>query len=356
MAGEEDDAQKTEEPTAKKLEDSRKKGEVPLSKEMNNWVMLLAGTIVVLGFSGAMMADLGQSFKSLIENSYQLQTGFGGIGRILSTMFFDMMSALMLPILFLMVAAVLGPLVQIGPLFAPESVKPSISKISPMAGFKRLFSMRSMFEFLKGILKITIIGVVSTILLYPFFESIDHFIGLPVAYIMDEFKSLFLRLMAGVLVVLFILAVIDVLYQRMEHMKKMRMSRQEIKDEQRQTDGDPHMKGKLRQLRMQKAQQRMMQSVPDATVVITNPTHFAIALKYDPDGMDAPLCVAKGMDEVALRIREVAKENKVEIVENKPLARAMYEVVEIDEIIPMEHYQAVAQIISYVFKLRGKMK
>jgi len=213
-----------------------------------------------------------------------------------------------------------------------------------------------MFEFLKGILKITIIGVVSTILLYPFFESIDHFIGLPVAYIMDEFKSLFLRLMAGVLVVLFILAVIDVLYQRMEHMKKMRMSRQEIKDEQRQTDGDPHMKGKLRQLRMQKAQQRMMQSVPDATVVITNPTHFAIALKYDPDGMDAPLCVAKGMDEVALRIREVAKENKVEIVENKPLARAMYEVVEIDEIIPMEHYQAVAQIISYVFKLRGKMK
>ena len=173
---------------------------------------------------------------------------------------------------------------------------------------------------------------------------------------MDEFRVIFFRLMAGVLVVLFILAVIDVLYQRMEHMKKMRMSRKEIKDEQRQTDGDPHVKAKLRQLRMQKAQQRMIQSVPEATVVITNPTHYAIALKYDGDTMDAPVCVAKGVDEIAAKIREVAKENDVELVENKPLARALYDVVEIDDPIPTEHFQAVAEIISYVYRLKGKFQ
>jgi flagellar biosynthetic protein FlhB len=163
--------------------------------------------------------------------------------------------------------------------------------------------------------------------------------------------------MVGILVTLFVLAVIDVVYQSMEHMKKMRMSRKEIQDEHKQTDGDPHMKAKLRQLRMQKSQQRMMQAVPEATVVITNPTHFAIALQYDGETMDAPICLAKGMDDVALRIREVAKDNDVQMVENKPLARALYDVVEIGEIIPTEHYQAVAEIISYVFSLnKGKPK
>jgi flagellar biosynthetic protein FlhB len=146
------------------------------------------------------------------------------------------------------------------------------------------------------------------------------------------------------------------MYQRMEHMKKMMMSRQEIKDEFKQTEGDPQMRARLRQLRMEKAQQRMIQSVPEADVVITNPTHFAIALKYNPDEMDAPVCVAKGVDEVALRIREIATENNVSIVENKPLARGMYDMVEIGELIPEEHYKAVAEIISYVFGLRDRNK
>jgi flagellar biosynthesis protein FlhB len=352
---EEDDSQKTEEPTFKKLEESRNKGEVPMSKEMNNWVMLLAGTIVMIAMGGSMMRGFSEMFESLMINSYQYNMGFSGVGKILSNLAVESMIYLIVPVLFLMVCALLGPFIQVGPLFAPEGIKPAISKISPMKGFSRLFSMRSLFEFLKGLIKICIIGAVSAILLYPFFASIDHYVGLSIPLTIAEFKLLFLRLMSGILVVLFILAVIDVLYQRMEHTKKMRMSRQEIKDEHRQTDGDPHMKGKLRQLRMQKAQQRMMQSVPTADVVITNPTHFAIALKYDGETMDAPVCVAKGMDEIALRIREVAKEHKVSVVENKLLARAMYEVVEIDQVIPVEHYQAVAEIISYVYRLKGKI-
>ena len=355
MAGDEDDSQKTEEPTQKKLEESRKKGEVPLSKELNNWVMLLAGTILILSFGGEMMMGMADLFKKLMENSYQLNTGYGGIGKVLGELVSEVAYLMLVPIIFMIVAALGGPFAQVGPLFAPESIKPALSKISPGAGFKRLFSMKSMFEFLKGLLKICLIGFISYLLLSPFFESVDHFIGLTIPSMMEELAAMLLRLMAGILVVLFILAIIDVLYQRMEHMKKMRMSRKEIKDEQRQTDGDPLVKGKLRQLRMQKAQQRMMQAVPEATVVITNPTHFAIALKYDGDTMEVPVCIAKGMDEVALKMREVAKENDVMIVENKPLARAMYDVVEIDEEIPEDHFQAVAEVISYVYKVRGKL-
>ncbi len=352
-----DDSQKTEEPTSKKLEDSRKKGQVPMSKELNNWVMLLAGTIVIVAMSSSMMSDMATTFKGLMENSYQLHGVSGGLGAVLSELFTSIFKAMALPLIFLIIAAILAPLIQVGPLFAPGSIAPSLDKLSIMKGFERMFSMRSLFEFLKGLLKISLIGGVSFVLLAPFFEGVDHFIGLPIPSMMEEFRGMLFRLMAGILVTLFVLAVIDVVYQRMEHMKKMRMSRKEIQDEHKQTDGDPHMKAKLRQLRMQKSQQRMMQAVPDATVVITNPTHFAIALQYDGDTMDAPICLAKGMDDVALRIREKAKESDVQLVENKPLARALYDIVEIGEIIPTEHYQAVAEIISYVYSLnKGRSK
>lgn len=356
MADETDDSQKTEDPTPKKLEESRKKGQVPLSREMNNWIMLLASTIVVVSMGGYLMSGLADIMSKIFDNAYQLHGAAGGIGKVLSDLFISVLKVMGLPILFLMLAAFAGPFVQIGPLFAPESIKPSLSKVSPIAGFGRLFSLRSLFEFFKGLLKICIIGTVSFILLSPFYDTIDHFVGLPIPYMLEELKDLFFRLMIGVLVVLFILAVIDVVYQRMEHMKKLRMSRQEIKDEYKQTEGDPQMRARLRQLRMEKAQQRMIQSVPEADVVITNPTHFAIALKYDPDSMDAPVCVAKGVDAVAQRIKEVANDNKVTLVENRPLARAMYDTVEVGEMIPEEHYKAVAEIISFVFRQKGKLK
>lgn len=172
---------------------------------------------------------------------------------------------------------------------------------------------------------------------------------------MEELQTLFIRMMTGVLIVLLIIAIIDLVFQRTQHHKQMRMTRQEVKDEYRQSEGDPHVKARLRQLRAERARQRMMQAVPEADVVITNPTHYSIALKYDPEEMDAPLCVAKGVDEVALRIREVAKEHDVTLYENIPLARALFDTVEVEETIPMEHYKAVAEVISYVFKMRGNL-
>jgi flagellar biosynthetic protein FlhB len=167
--------------------------------------------------------------------------------------------------------------------------------------------------------------------------------------------EMFIKLMTAILSVLVVLAGLDVLFQRWTHYQQMRMSRQEIKDEYKQTEGDPHVRSRMRQLRMERARNRMMQNVPDSTVVITNPTHFAVALKYDPDTMDAPVCVAKGLDLIALKIREIAEGAGVIIVENPPLARTLHKAIEIDEAIPPEHYKAVAEVISYVFRLKKKL-
>ena len=350
-----DDSQKTEDPTPKKIEESRKKGQVALSREINNWVMLFTGTIVILAIGPSTLSALKGHMESYIAKAHVLPSIPGGFGLVLGDSFWVVLGALMLPLLILMAAAFLGPFLQIGPLFAPEVIKPDISKISPLKGFGRLFSMRSVMEFVKGILKIGIIGTVGVILLYPFYGTIDHMVGMPIPVMMDELQILVIRMMSGILVVLLVVAVIDLIYQRYEHHKKMRMTKQELKDEYKQTEGDPHVRAKLRQLRQEKARTRMMQAVPEADVVITNPTHYSIALKYDPEEMDAPIVVAKGFDDLAMRIREVAKDNDIPLYENKPLARVLFDTVEVDQMVPPEHYQAVAEVISYIFQLKGKL-
>ncbi len=351
-----DDTQKTEEPTPKKLEEARKKGQVALSREINNWVMLLAATILITAFSGPVFKDLTILMQSYIENAHDIPSAPGGLHIALGAGLKKVLLILGLPFAFLMLAAFLAPFVQVGPLFAPEIIKPDFGKISPMKGFQRLFSMRSIMEFVKGLLKIIVIGIVGTVILYPYFGQLDHMVGQPIPLLLDEMKSLVVRLMVGILVVLLVIAVIDLLYQRYEHYKKMRMTKQELKDEYKQAEGDPHIKARLRQLRTEKARQRMIQAVPRADVVITNPTHYSIALEYKPDTMEAPVCIAKGLDNVALRIREVAKEHDIVLFENPPLARVLYDTVDIDETIPSEHYKAVAEVISFVFKLKGRLK
>jgi flagellar biosynthetic protein FlhB len=353
---ESDESQKTEEPTPKKLEESRKKGQVALSREVNNWIMLFTGTIVVLVIGPSAMSELKNHMVSYIEKAHLMPSAPGGLGFVLGESFWLVMGILTLPLLIFVGAAFLGPFLQIGPLFAPDVIKPDFSKISPMQGVKRLFSMRSVMEFVKGVLKIGIISVVGVILLKPFYAGIDHMIGLPVPLMLDEMAALILRLMSGILLILIVVAVVDLVYQRYEHYKKMRMTKQELKDEYKQTEGDPHVRAKLRQLRQEKASARMMQAVPQADVIITNPTHYSLALKYDPEEMDAPVLIAKGFDEVAMRIREVAKEHDIPLYENKPLARVLFDTVELDQTIPEEHYKAVAEIISYIFQLRDRLK
>lgn len=351
-----DDSQKTEDPTPKKLEESRRKGQVAMSRELGNWIMLLAGTVVIGTISGSMLSDLGIHLRGYLEHAHDLPGAPGGFRIVLGESFVEVMKILALPLIIFMLAAFVGPFVQVGPLFAPDVIKPDFSKVSPMAGFKRLFSMRAIVEFLKGLVKIGLVSLVGILILKPYFGQVDHMVGLPIPVMLAEMQTLVVKMMIGVLVALFILAMADVVYQRMEYTKRMRMTRQEMKDEYRQTEGDPQIKARLRQLRAERARKRMMQAVPEADVVITNPTHFAVALKYDPASMAAPVCVAKGMDAVALRIREIATESKVEIVENPPLARSLYDAVEIDQAIPEALYKAVAEIISFVFQKQGKLK
>ena len=351
-----DDAQKTEDPTAKRLQEAREKGQVPLSREVNNWIMLFFATVLIVNFGDSFMGSLQQNLKAYLEQAHMLPADIAGIGSVLGNAFWDILRLMTLPLLTLMTAAFIGPFVQVGPLWALKAIKPDFSKISPVKGFGRLFSLRSLVEFAKGIFKISVVGLIGTIILYPFFNGVEHLIGSEISVVMDEMQGLFTSMMIGILIVLLIIAAVDLVYQRMQNMKQLRMTKQEVKDEYKQSEGDPHVKGRLRQLRVERARQRMMQAVPQADVVITNPTHYSIALKYDPDEMEAPLCVAKGVDEVALRIREVAKEHDVLLYENVPLARALFDTVEIDETIPATHYKAVAEVISYVFKMRGNLK
>ena len=356
MSDDQDDASKTEDPSQKKLDEARKRGQVPVSREVNNWVMLSAGTLVILAMGPGMMKGMLALMRTYIEQAGSLPEMPGGMKFVVAESFKQVANVIGLPLLFMIVAAFAGPFLQTGPMFAPEVISFDFSKISPIKGFHRLFSMRSIIEFIKGLLKLSIVTVVGLIILKPFYGGIEHMVGLPIPLALNEIDLLVRQLMIGILVVLFIVAAADLVYQRHEHMRNMRMTKQEVKEEYKQSEGDPLVKSKLRQMRQERARQRMMQNVPGADVIITNPTHYSVALKYDPDANEAPMVVAKGLNEVALRIRKVARENDIIILPNPPLARILFDTVDIDEAVPPEHYKAVAEVISYVFKLKGRLK
>ena len=349
-----DDSQKTEEPTSRKLEEARKRGQVVYSREVTNWILIFAATLLIIGAGPMIAGNLKDTLAVFLERPHDLLADPGGLGRVLRSVFGEVAGLLLVPLLLLIVAAVFSGFIQTGPIFTADPMKPDLKKISVIAGMGRLFSKRAVAEFVKGLAKLGIVGTAALLAIMPFFDTVEHFVGLDIGQSMFDLETIFIKMMTAVLVVLFVIAIADYLYQRHEFMQKMKMSKQEIKDEYKQTEGDPHVKGKLRQLREQKARQRMIQAVPDADVVITNPTHYAVALKYDAKNMDAPVMVAKGTDTIAEKIKEVARENKVPVLENPVLCRALYDSMQIDEMIPGEHFKAVAEVISYVFKLKGK--
>ncbi|MGB1548274.1 MAG: flagellar biosynthesis protein FlhB [Alphaproteobacteria bacterium] len=355
MADQPENSQKTEEPTHKKLEDARKKGQVVNSREVNHWFMILGLTVLVLAFAPSMMAELRNALVGVLAMPHAVPADGPGFSDTLRETGWAVLMALLTPMCLLLAAALAAGFLQSGYVLAVERIHPKLEKISLLKGMKRLFSLKAFMEFAKGILKLAIVGTVCTILILPEFGQLDRLTGLPLPRVLAELDSLALRILIGVLSIVSIIACLDYLYQRYEYQKQMRMTRQEVKDELKQTEGDPIVKSRLRQLRMERAQRRMMAAVPESDVVITNPTHYAIALKYDMMTMEAPVLVAKGVDSLAARIREVAKENDIPIVENPPLAQALYAGVEIDQIIAPEHYKAVAEVIAFVMKLKGKL-
>lgn len=348
----EDDGNKTEDPTPKRQGEAREKGQVAKSREVDHWVMILAGTLALSVFGPKMVSDMKALLQFYFQSAHELPITNLSLGPMLVKLGIELGIA-MAPIMGVLIIAAIGAgFLQHGILIAPDLVTPKFSKISPMSGFKRIFSTRGLIEFVKGTVKLAIIGSFGYWLLKGDFNDLEKFIFIDHIQTLQLALKLAMKVLVGVLSLLTIIAALDYGYQKFQMLQDMRMSREEIREEYKQSEGDPIVKGRLRQLRMERARRRMMAAVPKSDVVITNPTHYAVALQYDQATMDAPKLVAKGTDLVAHKIRDLAAEHNVPIVENPPVARALYASVDIDREVPPEHYKAVAEIIGYVMKLR----
>lgn len=353
MAEDQDDSSKTEEPSQKRLTDAEKRGDVLKSTEIGHWFGLAAGLCAIILVATVTGPGMGQRLAGFMDHAATISLdGRGGVG-LLYEVATDLLVGIGLPMLLLVVAAVAGHAVQHKITFTTEKMKPDISKLSPFKGLGRIFSRQGLIEFVKGIAKIVAVGAGATIAAMPTFSVL---VTTPF-YELNQLSGLILqsiiRLFGGALVVLAVIAGGDFLFQRFERLRRLRMTKQEVKDEHKQAEGDPEIKGRQRQMARARMRRRMMAQVPTADVVVTNPTHFAVALKYDAEKMGAPRVVAKGVDSLAARIRHVAEEASVPLVENPPLARALYAAVEVDDEIPPEHYKAVAEVIGFVLRRRG---
>ena len=354
MAEDEDQSQKTEQPTQRKLDEARKKGQVATSRELNNGLMISAAAAFVALLTPGMANDLSALLIPFISSPHGFSISVDDLRWIAADLLGGVGIALVLPVLLFLTAALASSLMQNGLVVSAEPLKPKLEKLSPVSGAKRIFSLKSFVEFIKGIFKIALIGAAAVLLLWPDAATVIKTVEIEMIGVMVILQSLTLKLLMGIAALVLVIALLDVLYQRFEHEKQLRMSRKDLQDEYKQTEGDPHIKARLKGLRAERARRRMMADVPKATVVITNPTHFAVALRYESDEMMVPRTVAKGADLIAFRIRDVAEANDVPVVENPPLARALYAAVEIGDDVPTEHYQAVAEVIGYVMRLERR--
>ena len=351
MAEEQDDAEKTEDPTQKRLDEALKRGDVVKSQEVNTWFVIAGATLVLTTFSGSAGHSVTVMLRGLIANSYSLRVDGPALVALFEKIGVELLAALAVPFLLLLLAAIAGNMIQHRLVWSFEALTPKLSKISPAAGLKRLFSKQALANFAKGLVKLVLVGTVLTALMWPERGRLMALSRSDVSAVMPLAMKLAIKLMGTVVAMLAVVAAADYLFQYRQWFEKQKMSLRELKEEFKQSEGDPAVKGKLRQLRQSRMRKRMMANVPKAAVVITNPTHYAVALQYER-GMEAPVCVAKGIDTLALKIREIAETHDIPIVENPPLARTLHASVEVDQVIPPEHYKAVAEIIGYVLRLR----
>ncbi len=354
MADEDQDS-KTEDPTDRKLSRAREEGSLAVSQEVKVWAGLL-GTLVVIAFlAPSVMRNMSVALTPLLEHPHTVAMDVYALRDMLTALLLNVGILLIAPFSVLLVLGVVSGVAQTGFLVTAAKLKPDLKKISPLAGAKRMFSIKALVEFLKGIAKISVAAVVAFMVIWPERRNFELLASMDLIAILLYLHEDLILLIAAVMAVVTLIAAADWFYQRISFRNQMKMTKQEVKDEHKQQEGDPLVKSRIRSLRQQRARKRMMQNVPDATVVVTNPTHYAIAMKYEEDSMQAPIVVAKGADLIAKRIRDIAEENDVPIVENAPLARALYATVELDQEIPQEHYKAVAEVIGYVMRLKGHL-
>ncbi|MCX7568532.1 flagellar biosynthesis protein FlhB [Tumebacillus sp. DT12] len=346
--------EKTEKATPKRRDDARKKGQVARSQELGQAIVLLVGLLSLKLLSGLYMTELSNLFRRelSLELMYELNEQsvvplFLHLSIVLAKLIFPLM----------LVVLVIGGLVaylQVGALFTLKPITPDFKKINPIQGFKQMFSMRSFVELIKSLLKMLIVGFIVYKELESDWKRVTQLATMEVSDTFRLVAHLSFEIFWKVGVALLVLAIFDLFYQRFDYEKQMKMSKQEIKEEFKQTEGSPEVRAKMKERGRQMAMRRMMADVPQADVVITNPTHFAIAIRYDAEKMDTPYVLAKGVDELAQRIKQVARDANVVLVENRPLAQTLYKTVEIGDAIPGELFQAVAEVLAYVYRLKGK--
>jgi len=345
---------RTEKPTAKKLADARKKGQIAQSREIPS-AMILMTSLGVFYFGGRAMA---QQLADLMRISFRNLGGgwiesAGSVTLMMGWLFDQTLSLLMPMMIALLVIGIVANVAQFGFNLKEDMLAPDFKKLNPISGLKRLISLKSLVELMKSIFKIGFVGLIAYLMLRGELVTIPSLIHMEVIETAAYMGEVAFKIAFFVCLGLIVLATVDFAYQRWQHQKDLMMTKQEIKEEHKQSDGDPQVKSRIRSMQMEMAQRRMMEAIPSADVVITNPTHFAIAIKFDPDKMAAPQVVAKGADYIALRIREIATEHDVPLVENKPLARTLFRSAEIGDFIPEELYRAVAEVLAYVYRLKG---
>lgn len=352
----EDQESRTEEPSGKRLDEAYNKGDFPFSREVNNFLVLIILAFIVGSMAPSMLKDAYLLLAPFITSSDEMPTDPRALGHLFMSTVYSSLAIIAMPVIAIMLCALISKYLQSGLRLSWEAMELKWNKISPMAGLKRMFSGKAIIELIKGILKLVVVGSVAYMSVAPLLILMRQLPDSSVMVMLALLRTMALKLTIGMVIAIFFIALFDYYYQRYQFMKSLRMTKEEVKDEYKQQEGDPKIKGKIRQLRREKAIKRMMGDVPKSDVVITNPTHFAVALRYEPGEMKAPQVTAKGQDLIALRIRQVAEENNVPVVENPPLARALYDSTEIGEEIPTLHYEAVAKVISYVFGLKNKRR
>ncbi|MFO1035766.1 MAG: flagellar biosynthesis protein FlhB [Geminicoccaceae bacterium] len=353
MAEEEDRSQRTEEPTQKRLDEARERGQLASSREVSTAALfgtaaLLTGLVAPEG-----LPQLARAFQAFLEQAPRLS--LGDMGPALSGLLAATAIPLALPALAFMLAPILAAVLQNAVVWTGEPLQPKFERVSPFAGAGRIFSPKALAEFGKGLIKMTVVGAAAVAVLWPerwrIMTALDLSTGAMTAYL----GAATFRLLAAIAVATAVLALLDYAHARFAFRNQLRMTRQEVLEEHKQSEGDPITRQRIRQIRMERARRRMMADVPKATLVVTNPTHFAVALRYVAGETPAPKVMAKGTDAVALTIRTLAREHSIPVIESPPLARALHATAEVGDYIPTKYYQAVAEIIGYVMRLRNRV-
>jgi flagellar biosynthesis protein FlhB len=350
----EDQDSRTEDPTGRRLSEARGQGQVGISRDVSTAISLIAAAVVFLLVLPWSMQPLLRLMSGMIEHLGSIRIDNLADLQVLSARIAETAAwALAMPVAVLAISGVATTIAQTeGLLWATGKLKLHFNLLNPLSGIQKLLGFKSLVEFLKGLAKVAIVGTTAYLIIKPEVERVTLLIGIPpdlmLATIIDDIR----RLLIAVILAIIAIATLDYFYQKWQSLRGLKMTKQEVKDEVKNTEGDPHIKGRQRQIRLTRAKKRMLQAVPKASVVITNPTHYAVALQYEMGMMGAPRVVAKGVDYLAQKIREIAIEHDVPIVENPTVARALYATVEVDEEISADHYKAVAEIIGYVMKLK----